>query len=408
MRNRMNHYIHTCYVRQDFRECLSAIEQSLRETSGQSEYPLYIKGLILRQRGKIEESLPIFQAALFLNPKNINNIKQVGQTLYLMGKYKEALEVFEEASDVNSEDRAVWYCKGVCCKYLGDYDEAIENFKTSNSILQSEKAFTAIAEVLEMQKEYDEALECYVEACDIFPENSDVLTQCGLMYQKMGDKIKAFEYLGNALTYNPRNAKAILGAGAILQSSGDFDVALTKYRVAVTQTPNNPFLWNNVGLAFFGKKKLVAAAACLKQAIYLAPFEASINYNLGVVHLHTEQYASAFHYLSSAINLQKVPNLHPTKDEAKAYVYLALSLAKLEDFENSCAAYAKAIEMNKNDPIAYLNFAITLQKYEEDDKAREMLQAYKQFAALVPSDSDDGIDDDAAEMAEKLEVLLEG
>ena len=89
-------------------------------------------------------------------------------------------------------------------------------------------------------------------------------------------------------------------------------------------------------------------------------------------------------------------------------MYLALSLAKLEDFENSCAAYAKAIEMNKNDPIAYLNFAITLQKYEEDDKAREMLQAYKQFAALVPSDSDDGIDDDAAEMAEKLEVLLEG
>ena len=26
------------------------------------------------------------------------------------------------------------------------------------------------------------------EACDIFPENSDVLTQCGLMYQKMGIK----------------------------------------------------------------------------------------------------------------------------------------------------------------------------------------------------------------------------
>ena len=408
MRNRMNHYIHSCYVRQDFRECLSAIEQSLRETSGQSEYPLYIKGLILRQRGKIEESLPIFQAALFLNPKNINNIKQVGQTLYLMAKYREALDVFEEASAWNSEDRAIWYCKGICCKYLGDYEEAIENLKTSNSILQSEKAFMAIAEVLKIQKEYDEALECYVEAADTFPENSDILTECGLMYQRMGDNIKAFEYLGNALTYNPRNAKAILGAGAILQSSGDFDVALTKYRVAVTQTPNNPFLWNNVGLAFFGKKKLVAAVACLKQAVYLAPFEASINYNLGVVHLHTGQYASAFHYFSAAINLQKVPNLKPTKDEAKAYVYLALSLAKLDDFENSCAAYSKAIEMNKNDPLAYLNFAITLHKYEDRDKALEMLQAYKHSVKQVKEEEGvEAIDQNVVEMAEKLQALLE-
>jgi Bardet-Biedl syndrome 4 protein len=76
--------------------------------------------------------------------------------------------------------------------------------------------------------------------------------------------------------------------------------------VAVAGCPNNAFLWNNVGLAFFGKQKLVAAVSCLKQAVYLAPFEASINYNLGVVHLHTEQYASAFHYFSAAINLQKV------------------------------------------------------------------------------------------------------
>ena len=405
LRNRQNHHIHACFVRKEYRECLGAIESCLQEVGGQSEYPLYIKGLIMRQRGKIEDSLPIFQTALFLNPRNINNVKQVGQTLYLLGKYKEALEVFEEATDLNSEDRAVWYCKGLCCKFLGDLDEAVENFKTSNSILQSEKTFMAIAEILELQKENDEALECYLEAAETFPENSDVLTACGLMYQKMGDQMKAFEYLGNALTYNPRNAKAILGAGAILQSSGDYDVALTKYRVAVTQTPNNPYLWNNVGMAFFGKKKLVAAVACLKQAVYLAPFEASINYNLGVVHLHTEQYASAFHFFSSAINLQKVPNLKPTKDEAKAYGYLALSLAKLEDFENSCAAYAKAIEMNREDPVLYLNYAITLNKFGENKKASDMLLLCMQKIETC-STKEEHLNEELPETAEKLGSCL--
>ena len=124
--------------------------------------------------------------------------------------------------------------------------------------------------------------------------------------------------------------------------------------------------------------------------------------------LHTGQYASAFHYFSAAINLQKVPNLHPTKDEAKAYVYLALSLAKLDDFENSCAAYSKAIEMNKNDPLAYLNFAITLHKYEDRDKALEMLQAYKHSVKQVKEEEGvEAIDQNVVEMAEKLQALLE-
>jgi Bardet-Biedl syndrome 4 protein len=47
-----------------------------------------------------------------------------------------------------------------------------------------------------------------------------------------------------------------------------------------------------------------------------------------VVHLATGQYASAFHYFSTAINLQ------PTY--ARAYTYLALSLAKY----GTCAAVA--------------------------------------------------------------------
>ncbi len=124
------------------------------------------------------------------------------------------------------------------------------------------------------------------------------------------------------------------------------DVALVKYRVAAAQTPNSAQLWNNIGMCFFGKGKNVAAVACLKRAVYFTPFEWIISYNLGkqrqnctvhthmtdpalslkflslagVVHLATGQFASAFHYFSTAINLQ------PTY--ARAYTYLALALAQ--------------------------------------------------------------------------------
>ena len=82
--------------------------------------------------------------------------------------------------------------------------------------------------------------------------------------KQLGNNAKAFEFLGNSLTYDPKNPKTILAAGSIIQDNQDMDVALVKYRVAATQTPNSAQLWNNIGMCFFGKGKYVAAVACLK------------------------------------------------------------------------------------------------------------------------------------------------
>lgn len=120
--------------------------------------------------------------------------------------------------------------------------------------------------------------------------------QCG-MYQK------AFERLGSALTFDPTCVAAIMAAGSIMQAHGDYDVALSKYRIAATVIPENAALWNNVGMCFFGKKKFVASVSCLKRGNYLAPFDWQILHNLGLVHLTMQQFASAFHFLSAAANL---------------------------------------------------------------------------------------------------------
>lgn len=52
--------------------------------------------------------------------------------------------------------------------------------------------------------------------------------------------------------------QAILAAGSIIQLHADYDVALSKYRIAAQTSSESPYLWNNIGLCFYGKKKLVA------------------------------------------------------------------------------------------------------------------------------------------------------
>jgi tetratricopeptide (TPR) repeat protein len=107
--------------------------------------------LILRHQGRIEESLTTFQAALCLNPTNVNNLKQVGRSLYLLGKHKTALDVFEEAEQLNSEDREIWHNKGMCYLYLKQYDKSLECFELANSIQRSEITYTQMGRVHRLQ-----------------------------------------------------------------------------------------------------------------------------------------------------------------------------------------------------------------------------------------------------------------
>ena len=48
------------------------------------------------------------------------------------------------------------------------------------------------------------------------------------------------------------------------------------------------------------------------------------------------RYASAFHYFSTSINLKP--------DFPSSYMYLAITLSRLDDFSNSCSAYVEERE----------------------------------------------------------------
>ena len=105
-------------------------------------------------------------------------------------------------------------------------------------------------------------------------------------------------------------------------------------------------------MCFFGKQKYVAAIACLKRALYLDPFQWIAAFNLGLVHLNTKQYASAYHFFSVAINLKP--------DFSNSYMYLGITLARLGDFESSCQSFQKALQLEQSDCTIYLNFALVL------------------------------------------------
>ena len=146
-------------------------------------------------------------------------------------------------------------------------------------------------------------------------------------------------------------------------------------------------------MCFFGKQKYVAAVACLKRALYLDPFQWIASFNLGLVYLNTEQYASAFHYFSSAISLKP--------DFSNSYMYLGITLSKLGDFDNSCGAFKRAIDLDSNDCTVYLNYAIILYNNGHPQRANEIfMESEKIFETLDEEDKE-------PEMMDQRSILME-
>ena len=352
MREKFNSHLHSLYVRQDFESCLRCIESVLSECKGMSEYPVYVKALIKRQRGEIQESMQLFQAATCLNPQNVCNLKQVGRSLYLLGKHKAALDVYAEAQRLGIDDWEIWHNKGLCNMYLKQYEMAADCFRRANAVQRHDTTYMQLGKVFTLQEDYRGAIDVYLEALEFSPENPELLTTLGLIYLRLGENYKAFDFLGNSLTHDPKNPKTILAAGSIIQvrcsaacrksahaahaararararagplghgccarqvprrrcADAQLGTTLEQHwdvllrQAAVRRQPRSAALPRRYPARLGAARRYVAAIACLKRALYLDPFEWIISYNLGLVHLNTGQYASSFHYFSTSINLK--------------------------------------------------------------------------------------------------------
>lgn len=257
---KLNWLLHLHYIRKDYETCQTVIKEQLRETHGLCEYAIYVQALILRLEGNIQESLDLFQKCAILSPQNADNFKQVARSLFLLGKHQAAIEVYNEAARLNQKDWEICHNLGVCHMYLKQFHKAQEQLHSALQLSRHDLTYIMLGKIHLLQGDVDKAIEIYKKAVEFSPENMELHTTLGLLYLQLGVYQKAFEHLGNALTYDPTNYKAILAAGSMMQTHRDFDVALTKYRVVACAAPESPPLWNNIGMCFFGKKKYVAVS----------------------------------------------------------------------------------------------------------------------------------------------------
>lgn len=157
----------------------------------------------------------------------------------------------------------------------------------------------------------------------VSPGNIELFTDLGIMYLKINEVDRAYDKLQEAVAVNPRHTNSLLALGAITQTKNESEAALNVYKNIANLQDEGFELWNNIGMCFYRKNKLIAvishcsflpnlffivlhpqAISCLKKALWLSPLNFNVLYNLGVVLMTAQQFASAFQCFVSAVSVK--------------------------------------------------------------------------------------------------------
>ncbi len=188
--------------------------------------------------------------------------------------YKHAAEELQYTLDINPTDADGWR-KLMIVQMLGeDYTSAL---KTADKALEYNPDSVAllryIAPAYFQMKEYDKALEVYMQAYDLC-DSTDVETRSDLkggmgdVYQELKLKDKAYQCYDESLALNPANVGIMNNYAYFLSLDGtDLDKAERMAALAVKAYPTSSTYLDTYAWIFFKKKDYKMAMMYIKSAM---------------------------------------------------------------------------------------------------------------------------------------------
>lgn len=368
----LNFLVHQYFIRNDFDSCFEVLSKYSKNKSGfESPYSIIIKGLIARSGGRLSESLSLFKDchAIYRYSNDTSYIlKEIGKTFYLLGKMSDSADIYNNVLHKNKDDWDCYYHIGLIFLNKKKYEKAEEYINMALNLNPCKEVLIASGKIYLKKGNKDQAIQRFEDALKLSPDDNNLMSTLGSLYLKAKDYEKAIDYFNKVLEVDKKYSKSLLGLAAINQLNGKFEEAYELLSMGYSSNNNSAYLWNNLGMWFFAKEKKIFAATCLKRALYLAPFEWFISFNLGLVYLKNEQYVTAFVHMNTAANL--------SKNQPNVYLYLAIICSELNNDGNAKNCFERALSL-KEDPIILFNYIIFLLKKKMFKEAKEKFDKLK-------------------------------
>ncbi len=196
-------------------------------------------GVVLASQGRIEEAKTHYQAALEIDPQDVDPRCNLAKLLATEGRFDEALACYQKALEVQPDFARPQSDLGDLLVHLGRLDEAVDHYRKALEIQPDDATVHySLGDLLGRLGRFDEAAGHFQKSLEIAPDNADAHNNFGLALQALGRMDEALAHFQRALGIQPDNAEAHYNLGLALANQGRFQDAVAHCRQALRSKPD--------------------------------------------------------------------------------------------------------------------------------------------------------------------------
>jgi len=154
---------------------------------------IHEKACVLRDLGKVEESLLYFDKVMEIGPEDEEYwlaLTNKGTALAKIGSYEEAISLYDQSllNLANNWDRLgeTWHAKGESLMKLGRYEDALTSFQQAQENGWYSVGLKSKGHALVALGRYEAAIECWDEVIKYLPQWSEVWSAKADALRKLG------------------------------------------------------------------------------------------------------------------------------------------------------------------------------------------------------------------------------
>jgi len=194
-----------------------------------------------------------------------------------------------------------------------------------------------LGDILKKHGHIDEAMDHFLIALQIDPEDADVQNNLGFVIAERGEYDKAIDHYLQALRIKPDSHRTHTNLGNALYKQGRIDKAIDHYLQAVRIRPDFDEAHNNLGNALYKQGRIDKAIDHYLQAVRIKPDFAEAHFNLGLALVKQGRIDRAIDHYLQALRIKP--------DFAEVHNSLGIAFYRKGNIEGAIAHFRKALRI---------------------------------------------------------------
>jgi tetratricopeptide (TPR) repeat protein len=208
----------------------SALKLAQNQQAKNQLHDLFMQGLILHQRGELNQAKAIYETVIQVNPQHFDALHLLGVLASQTDNDAVAVELIDKAIQINSSNEVFYSNRGIALRKIGRLRAAIDSFDTAIRLRSDyAEAYSNKGVALHELRRMEAAVASYDMAIKMKPDYFEAHSNRGAALRDLKLLKDAIASFDRAISIRPDYADAHWNKGLALLMCGDFVNGLPLY-----------------------------------------------------------------------------------------------------------------------------------------------------------------------------------